>query len=81
VLAWKQGQFRFQGLPISAIMRQVSRWYDVDVEFKGAPPATEFNGVISRKKDVAELLTVLEQAEDARFTIQGRKIIVESAVH
>ena len=81
VLAWKLGQFRFQGLPISAIMRQVARWYDVDVEFRGAQPATEFNGVISRKKEVAELLAVLQETEDVHFTLQGRRIIVESVTH
>ena len=81
VLAWKLGQFRFQGLPISAIMRQVARWYDVDVEFRGAQPATEFNGVISRKKEVAELLAVLQETEDVHFTLQGRRIIVEAIGH
>jgi transmembrane sensor len=81
VLAWKLGQFRFQGLPISAIMRQVARWYDVDVEFRGTQPATEFNGVISRKKEVAELLAVLQETEDVHFTLQGRRIIVEAIGH
>ncbi len=78
VLAWKQGEFRFQGLPISAIMRQIARWYDVDIEFRGPQPAREFNGIISRKKAVTDLLTVLEQTDDVHFTLQGRKIIVEA---
>ena len=78
VLAWKQGEFRFQALPISAIMRQIARWYDVDIEFRGPQPAREFNGIISRKKAVTDLLTVLEQTDDVHFTLQGRKIIVEA---
>jgi transmembrane sensor len=78
VLAWKQGEFRFQDLPIAAIMRQIARWYDVDIEFRGPQPASEFNGVISRKKAVTDLLTVLEQTDDVHFTLQGRKIIVEA---
>jgi transmembrane sensor len=78
VLAWKQGEFRFQNLPIAAIMRQIARWYDVDIEFRGPQPASEFNGVISRKKAVTDLLTVLEQTDDVHFTLQGRKIIVEA---
>ena len=78
VLAWKQGEFRFQNLPIAAIMRQIARWYDVDIEFRGPQPASEFNGVISRKKAVTDLLTVLEQTDEVHFTLQGRKIIVEA---
>jgi ferric-dicitrate binding protein FerR (iron transport regulator) len=77
VLAWKQGEFRFQDLKIAAIMRQIARWYDVDVEFRGVLPGNEFDGVISRKKDVSELLTVLEQTEDVHFVLEGRRIIVE----
>jgi len=76
VLAWKQGEFRFDGLTISAIMRQIARWYDVDVEFRGPQPGNEFSGVIPRKKEASELLTVLEQTDEVHFELQGRKIIV-----
>ena len=78
VLAWKQGEFRFDGLPISAIMRQIARWYDVEVECKGAQPPNQFSGVIMRKKDVGELLSVLEQTDEVHFTLRGRNITVES---
>jgi transmembrane sensor len=78
VLAWKKGEFRFEGLPVAAIMRQIARWYDVDVVLKGSLPEVEFNGVISRKKSVSELLAVLEQTDEVHFTLLGRKIIVEA---
>jgi transmembrane sensor len=81
VLAWKQGEFRFQDLQIPAIMRQIARWYDVDVEFRGPQPENEFNGVIPRKRSVTDLLAVLEQTDVVHFTLQGRKIIVESVIH
>ena len=35
VLAWKEGEFKFSGQPIRAIMRQMARWYDVEVEYQG----------------------------------------------
>jgi ferric-dicitrate binding protein FerR (iron transport regulator) len=77
VLAWKRLEFRFEGLSIDAIMRQIGRWYDVDIEFRGPPPSGEFNGVISRKRSVTDLLAVLEQTDIVHFSLQGRKIIVE----
>ena len=78
VLAWKRLEFRFEGLSVDAIMRQIGRWYDVDIAYRGPTPEGEFNGVISRKKSVADLLTVLEQTDAVHFTLQGRKIIVEA---
>jgi transmembrane sensor len=78
VLAWKQGEFRFEGQAMAAIMRQIARWYDVDVVLKGSLPEVEFNGVISRKKSVTELLTVVEQTDEVHFTLVGRKVIVEA---
>jgi transmembrane sensor len=78
VLAWKQGEFRFRDLDIPAIMRQIARWYDVDIEYVGKEPTGEFTGVIPRKKDVADLLAVLEQTDEVFFTLRGRKIIVQS---
>ena len=77
VLAWKRMEFRFEGLSMDAIMRQIGRWYDVDIEFRGPQPVGEFNGVISRKRSVADLLAVLEQTDIVHFTLEGRKIIVE----
>lgn len=77
VLAWKRMEFRFEGLSFDAIMRQVGRWYDVDIEFRGPHPVGEFNGVISRKRSVTDLLTALEQTDIVHFTLEGRKIIVE----
>lgn len=78
VLAWKRLEFRFEGLSVDAIMRQIGRWYDVEIAYRGPTPSGEFNGVISRKKSVADLLTVLEQTDAVHFTLQGRKIIVEA---
>lgn len=77
VLAWKRMEFRFEGLSMGAIMRQIGRWYDVDIEFRGPQPMGEFNGIISRKRSVADLLAVLEQTDIVHFTLEGRKIIVE----
>ncbi len=62
-------------------MRQIARWYDVDVEFRGPQPVNKFNGVIPRKRSVTDLLAVLEQTDVVHFTLEGRKIIVESVVH
>jgi transmembrane sensor len=75
-IAWKNGQTSFKDLDIQAIMRQVSRWYDVDAEFRGNIPARSFTGGISRKSNLSSLLKVLE-LNNIHFDIEGKKIIVK----
>jgi transmembrane sensor len=76
VLAWKEGRFRFDGANITTIMRQIARWYDVDIEYSGEAPSNEFNGSISRAEYVMKILGALERTGNVHFSLEGRKIIV-----
>jgi ferric-dicitrate binding protein FerR (iron transport regulator) len=76
VLAWKEGRFRFDGAKITAIMRQIARWYDVDIEYRGEIPSNEFIGSISRAEYAREILGALERTGNVHFSLEGRKIIV-----
>ena len=76
VLAWKNGEFRFSGEKIQTIMRQLARWYDVEVEYQGTPPANRFDGDILKGKDGSALLDMLETTRTVHFEVEGRKIIV-----
>lgn len=77
VMAWKDNQFSFQHTDIKKLMRQLSRWYDVEVVFKGetAEPVT-FIGDISRSVNLSNVLKMLEQTGEVKFEIEGKKIIV-----
>jgi len=74
--AWKDGFFWFDNTDIHTLMRQVSRWYDVDVTFKGKIEEDGFTGKIPRNVSLSKLLHVLEQYE-LHFTIEGKKLIVQ----
>jgi len=76
VLAWKDGRFRFDGAKITTIMRQIARWYDVDIEYRGEVPSNEFNGSISRAEYARKILDALERTGNVNFSLEGRKIIV-----
>ncbi|HVW59332.1 MAG TPA: FecR domain-containing protein, partial [Puia sp.] len=73
--AWKDGFFWFENTDIHTLMRQVSRWYDVEVEFKGDVTDDGFSGKVSRSVPLSKLLKVLEQYE-INFEIEGKKIVV-----
>ena len=76
VIAWKNDEFQFgEKANFPAIMRQISRWYDVDVEYKGNISG-HLGGSISSKSDISMVLQMLEKASDMKFEIEGRKVIV-----
>jgi hypothetical protein len=77
VMAWKDGLFRFKNADIETIMRDVGRWYDVDVRFEGKKPTYGFVArKISRDEPVSELLKLLELTGYVHFRIEGRTITV-----
>ena len=75
-IAWKNNKFMFDGNNIQGIMRQISRWYDVDVMYKGPISKEAFSGKISRFKNLAEVLDLIELTGLVHFKVEGRRIIV-----
>lgn len=75
VMAWKNGYFYFDHQDISSIMRQVQRWYDVEVVYESVPEKT-FSGTIPRNVKASQLLKMLELTQNVKFTIDNNKIIV-----
>ncbi|TKC65413.1 DUF4974 domain-containing protein [Pedobacter hiemivivus] len=75
-VAWKNGYFKFNSESLSSIMRKLSRWYDVEVVYKGEISKDRFGGTISRYKNVADVLEMLESTKLVKFKVEGRRIIV-----
>jgi transmembrane sensor len=78
VVAWKNGIFDFENEHITSIMRQIARWYDVDVVYKGAVPDRHYTGAIRRAVNLSEVIRMLEIAGGIKITIQNREVIVEA---
>lgn len=75
-VAWKNGMFHFEGADVAEVMRQLSRWYDVDVVFKGKLPDAKFEGEIPRSSNLTEVFRIL-QLSNVHFTVEDKKVIVE----
>ena len=73
--AWKDGFFQFSNADLPLVMRQLSRWYDIDVTYEGIPRPYEFVGRITRRSNLSSVLKILE-ANGVRFRIEGKKVIV-----
>lgn len=77
VVAWKNGMFSFKNTPLENIMRQLERWYNVDVVYQGTIPQETFDGSISRNTNLSEVLKVLDYS-NIRFSVKGNTITVLS---
>ncbi|WP_295767164.1 FecR family protein [uncultured Mucilaginibacter sp.] len=76
VIAWKNGFFQFRNASLVSIMRQASRWYDVDVIYEKGFSPDEYGGRVTKYKNISELLNNLELTGTVHFKVVGRRIIV-----
>ncbi|MDP3469685.1 MAG: FecR family protein [Daejeonella sp.] len=74
-IAWKNGLFQFNDTDMRTVMNQISRWYDVSVEYKGSVPEKHFGGYISRDSKLSQVLKILE-ISGVKFKVEEKKIIV-----
>ncbi len=75
VTAWKNGIFKFDDADIETVMRQLERWYDVDVVFE-TKVSQHFVADIPKNEPLSETLKLLELTGQVHFEIQGKKVIV-----
>jgi transmembrane sensor len=74
-VAWKNGMFLFRSADIETIMRQIARWYNVDVEYSGKVDE-KFYVEIPRNTRASELFKIFETTGAVHFEIDGRKVKV-----
>ena len=75
VMAWKNGLFNFNKVSLQEVMRQIARWYDVDVVYQGEIKPKKFGGEIQRDLNLSEVLEGLKET-GIHFRIEGKKLIV-----
>lgn len=74
-VAWKNGRFQFKSTDLHSLLRQVARWYDVDVIYNGNVNL-HFTGQLSRAESVTAIFKKLELTGEVHFKINGKTIIV-----
>ena len=76
VLSWKNGKFHFDAMDIATILRQVTRWYDVDVIYNRKINDL-FYAEMPRNTPLSDVLKALQLTGKVDFRIEGKKIFVE----
>lgn len=75
-IAWKDGFTSFKDADIETIMRAVSRWYDIDVNYKGNIPRKLYTGSVSRGANLSEVLNSLQYLGGLHFKIEGKEVSI-----
>ncbi len=75
-MSWKNGDFVFVGEDLNAVMRQVARWYDVEIEYQGTISSSGVVSTISRTKKLSQVLKALQINQGIHFKVEGRRVLV-----
>jgi transmembrane sensor len=75
VMAWKNGLFSWDAADIHTVMRQISRWYGVEVRYEGTPTTALFGGEIGRDLTLTQVLTGLSKSK-VHFQLDGKILTV-----
>ena len=75
VIAWKDDVFLFKKDELPAIMKQLSRWYDIEVHFDGNV-SDHYTGKISRQVNISQVLKMLQAAGGVKFSVQEKEVRV-----
>jgi ferric-dicitrate binding protein FerR (iron transport regulator) len=75
VIAWKNGIFHFNHTTLPMVLQQLSRWYNMQVEYEGKPPVMKFSGELGRNLSLAQLLTLLGKT-GLHFRIENQKLTI-----
>jgi transmembrane sensor len=75
VIAWKNGIFNFDNADLETSLRQIARWYNVDLVFEGAIPQKQFNGEMQQSLSIAQVIKLLG-TNNVHCRLDGRKLVV-----
>ncbi len=72
-MAWKNGKFRFDDADIKTVMRQLERWYNIEVIYDEYPGKT-FRGSMPRNLSAGSVFKILEATGGVHFKIEASKV-------
>jgi ferric-dicitrate binding protein FerR (iron transport regulator) len=75
-IAWKNGDFDFYNKSLQDVMLDISRWYNITVEYQGNVPTVRFSGSISREKRLAEVLRLISLTQPVKFRQDSGRVLV-----
>jgi len=75
-MAWKNGIFSFDNMPIDVAMRQLTRWYDIEVKYENGIPKLKLAGEMKRDLNLSQVLEALKEL-GLKYKMENRTLIVQ----
>ncbi len=75
VVAWKNGLFDFTGKDVKSVLRELARWYDLDLVYESEPANREIIGKMQRSLTLSLVMATLKDL-DINYRIEGRRLII-----
>ncbi|WP_160715029.1 FecR family protein [Chitinophaga solisilvae] len=75
-IAWKDGIFLFSDEDITAVMRQLARWYNIEISYEGAVDK-KFSGKLYRSYTLEQTLSVMN-ATGLQCKVKGNIVTVSN---
>lgn len=77
-VAWKNGLFQFWDSELEEVMRQLSRWYGIEVDYLTTTEGSSFTGFVSRNVTISNVLRMIEEAGGIQFGLEDKKVFVKT---
>lgn len=75
-IAWKNGYFNFEGVDLPTVMRQLARWYDIDIKYIGPITKRTFRGKLPRNLNLTDILEILREV-NIKYQIENKTLFIE----
>ncbi len=77
-LLWRQGEFSFKHKPLKEIMKVLSRWYDMKVEFKSKEKEEiKFTGALGKDQSIEEIMNIIQKTNDINYEIHHKTLTIK----
>lgn len=79
VTSWRNNAFNFTATSFAEVMRQIERWYDIEVVYENGIPNIQLGGKASRTLSLSGILSVLSDLEVSFRLEAGRKLVISNS--
>jgi ferric-dicitrate binding protein FerR (iron transport regulator) len=78
-IAWMNGLLPLNSMDIKSFLREVARWYDVDIVYEGEPPVLSFSGALDKEVPISQILSALN-ANGIHCVLKDKTVIVSGGL-
>jgi len=77
-LYWKEGILHFDQIPFLDLIKELERWYGMEIDIAGKYPVSGgFSGTFKNKENLINVLETLKFSEDFSYRTTNKKVFIQ----